>query len=241
VFRLGAARDGRFGHPDDRVPCKEGLPSDNAISRQLAAHPCPRGDRVEVQGTAPVLPAFVADDPQGGQLALREPGSHSRWHGPGGSQMAATLYAGLTIRAPLPASGGAGCAKTRRPASRRRPPLWSLRGELFEQPRQIVQPANDLAHALVFGHSDFPLSPSPRDAGRADTLGASAPVESCRQYPTGLLNGYFTTRIRLCVLERADPLDLASRIRIARLDKQLGLIEQDTGPGRPHTEPSAAV
>jgi hypothetical protein len=111
--------------------------------------------------------------------------------------MAATVYAGLTIRAPLPASGGAGCAKTRRPASPRRPPLWSLRGELFEQPRQIVQPANDLAHALVFGHFDFPLSPSPRDAARADTLGASAPVESCRQYPTGFLKGYFTTRIRL--------------------------------------------
>jgi hypothetical protein len=52
----------------------------------------------------------------------------------------------------------------RRPASPRRPPLWSLRGELFEQPRQIVQPANDLAHALVFGHFDFPLFPSPRDA-----------------------------------------------------------------------------
>jgi hypothetical protein len=84
----------------------------------------------------------------------------------------------------------------RRPASPRRPPLWSLRGELFEQPRQIVQPANDLAHALVFGHFDFPLSPSPHDAARADTLGASAPVESCRQYPTGFLKGYFTTRIR---------------------------------------------
>jgi integrase/recombinase XerD len=81
-------------------------------------------------------------------------------HGRPANTQGRTVFARITAPHHALTSG----AVTQRPASPRRPPLWSLRGELFEQPRQIVQPANDLAHALVFGHFDFPLFPSPRDA-----------------------------------------------------------------------------